>query len=397
MVRFGPAVLVTAAFIGPGTVATCFLAGQNFGYSLLWALVLATGATIVLQEMAARLGAGARLGLGEALVQQTDNAILRWATAGLLIAALVVGNAAYEGGNLTGATLGAQTILGLEDGSRSLIVLGLSALAGGALISGSYEVLERLLTALVGVMSLAFLAAVVLTQPDFGDLFSGLAPSVPVGSLLTITALVGTTIVPYNLFLHAAAAREGFKGEDRIKNARWDTIVAVSLGGLVSCAVLIVSAGAAAGGAEAKDLAAALEPTLGSAGRWIAGLGLLAAGLTSAITAPMATGFVLSELVGRSDGNGKMIFRAGAIGVLVLGTIAAMLGLKPLSLIILAQAANGLLLPIVAIYLLVVMNKRSVLGAFANGPISNGLGVLIVGLALLLGGNAIGKVIGTLF
>ncbi|MEL7103381.1 MAG: divalent metal cation transporter, partial [Pseudomonadota bacterium] len=99
--KFGPGVLVAAAFIGPGTVTACTLAGSNFGYALIWALVFATVATIILQDMAVRLGTGARLGLGEALMQSAPMPIAKWLIGALVFSALLIGNCAYEGGNLT--------------------------------------------------------------------------------------------------------------------------------------------------------------------------------------------------------------------------------------------------------------------------------------------------------
>ncbi|MEL7285716.1 MAG: divalent metal cation transporter, partial [Pseudomonadota bacterium] len=78
-IDLGPGVLVAAAFIGPGTVTACTLAGSNFGYALIWALLFATVSTIILQDMAARLGAGAKLGLGEALMQTANRPAFKWA------------------------------------------------------------------------------------------------------------------------------------------------------------------------------------------------------------------------------------------------------------------------------------------------------------------------------
>ena len=112
MRNFGPGVLVAAAFIGPGTVTACTLAGANFGFALIWALVFATIATIILQDMAARLGTGARLGLGEALMQSAPAPAIKWATGGLVFAALLIGNCAYEGGNLSGGALGLDALFG---------------------------------------------------------------------------------------------------------------------------------------------------------------------------------------------------------------------------------------------------------------------------------------------
>ncbi|MEL7130284.1 MAG: divalent metal cation transporter, partial [Pseudomonadota bacterium] len=121
----GPGALVAAAFIGPGTVTACTLAGANFGFALVWALVFATAATIILQSMAARLGVVARLGLGEAMMKGAGQPWLKIATAGLVLGALLVGNAAYEAGNLAGGALGLDAIFGRAGatGSRGHILV----------------------------------------------------------------------------------------------------------------------------------------------------------------------------------------------------------------------------------------------------------------------------------
>lgn len=384
MIRIGPAALVTAAFIGPGTVATCFLAGADFGYDLLWALVFATCAAIVLQEMAARLGAGARLGLGEALFQGTERRLIRLLVGALLVTALAIGNAAYEGGNLAGGALGAGALFGKANADRVAVPV-LAVAAGAALATGSYRILERVLIALVVVMSVAFLLAASLAGIDAASIIRGLRPQLPTGGLLTVLALVGTTIVPYNLFLHAAAARERFKGQAGVRAARLDTVVAVGLGGIVSCAILTGAAASGLPGGTEPNIALALEPTLGPGGRIILGAGLLAAGLTSAITAPMATGFVVVEILAPPKGRRRQIFRIASFAVLLTGAALASLGIRPTALILVAQAANGLLLPVAATYLLLVMNQRNRLGAFANGLVPNITGAAVVGVTLVLG------------
>ncbi len=388
----GPGALVAAAFIGPGTVTACTLAGANFGYALIWALVFATVATIILQDMAARLGAGARLGLGEALMQAVGDGPMKWAAAGLVIAALVIGNSAYEAGNLAGGALGAEAIFG--DGiDRRWIVMTLALLAIGALWHGHYKVIEKLLVGLVLVMSAAFIASALIVRPDFGALASGLVPRVPAGGLLTAVALIGTTIVPYNLFLHAAAAREKWQGADGITLARRDGVVSIGLGGLVS--ILIVTSAASAlfqSGLEvenATDMARAIEPAFGPAARYLIGIGLLAAGLTSTITAPMATAYALSEIVGGDASQRKRLFRATSLGVVAVGTAISLLGIKPVELILIAQYANGLLLPIIAIFLLIVMNRKALLGEHANGIAANLAGGAVVLVTIGLGLRAI--------
>ena len=391
----GPGALVAAAFIGPGTVTTCTVAGARFGPDLLWVLVLASLAAIALQEMAARLGAGARLGLGEALMRLAPNRTARIALAALVLLALALGNAAYEAGNLTGGALGVQALTGGQgDVNRLPALLALSGIAGVALFFGRYRALERLLVTLVVLMALAYLGAFVLIRPDLGSLASGLVPRVPdaPGAWLLAAALIGTTVVPYNLFLHAAAARRRFEGAGAVAAARRDTVVSVGLGGIVSLVILAVAAGALVRGTEvasALDLARAVEPAFGASARILLGLGLLAAGLTSAITAPMATAYAVAELRGGGAAERSRTFRLVALAVVAIGTIIAVSGVRPVTLILVAQAANGLLLPVIAGALLLVMNRRSLLGERTNGLWPNLAGGAALILAAALGLRAL--------
>jgi len=106
----GPGALVAAAFIGPGTVTVCTIAGVRFGYDLLWAMVLSTLATIVLQEMAARLGIITRKGLSDVIRQEIQNPIIKYIIVALILFAIVIGNAVYEAGNISGGRLGLETL-----------------------------------------------------------------------------------------------------------------------------------------------------------------------------------------------------------------------------------------------------------------------------------------------
>lgn len=389
----GPGALVAAAFIGPGTVTACTLAGANFGYALAWALVFATGSTILLQGMAARLGVVARMGLGEAMMAGASHPALKALTAGLVLAALVVGNSAYEAGNLAGAALGLDAILRPGATASSPVhLLFMAVLAGLALATGAYRTLERILVALVILMSLAFFLSALLVRPDLAALLSGFIPQVPEGGLLTAVALIGTTIVPYNLFLHAASARDrwpdGSPGD--AEAAAMDARISIGLGGLVSLLILSTAAatlfqsGTSVSGAG--DMALALEPVAGPMARVVMGLGLAAAGLTSAITAPMATAYALGEVLGR---RGPGFFRSVALAVLGIGALAALSGIRPVELILFAQAANGVLLPVVASFLLVAMNRRALLGAHVNSRTANLLGGLVVIVCFMLGARLV--------
>ena len=398
----GPGALVAAAFIGPGTVTACTLAGAGYGYALLWALVFATIATIVLQEMAARLGTAGGYGLGEALRLRLGNSPFKYPLFSLVLAALYMGNAAYEGGNLSGAVLGAQAIGG--NINKLFFLLPLATLAGGLLWFGGYKILERILIVLVMLMALAFTLTFFLSGIDFVAMIKGMAvPSLPKGSLLIVVGLIGTTVVPYNLFLHASACKqrwgqfdeEGTRFEN-LSRARTDTFISIGLGGLVS--ILIASTAAAslfASGLKvenAADMAAQLGPIAGGYAPLLLGAGLLAAGLTSAITAPLATGYAVSEILGWEAHTLK--FKLVVISVLVIGVLIAMTGIKPLQIILMAQFANGLLLPIITGFLLLAMNQRSILGNQINGPLANVLGGGVLLITLGLGARLVAKTFG---
>lgn len=398
--KFGPGVLVAAAFIGPGTVTACTLAGSNFGYALIWALVFATVATIILQDMAVRLGTGARLGLGEALMQSAPMPIAKWLIGALVFSALLIGNCAYEGGNLTGGALGLDALL--LDGSpgQAPLVAALAIIAGVAVLVGQYQLLEKLLVGLVLLMSAAFLLSIFLVPPDFGQFFSGLVPSIPNGGTLTAIALIGTTIVPYNLFLHAAAARKKWETAAGTPDARTESALSIGLGGLVSIFILSTAAGSLfQSGLEvtsAADMARAIEPAFGDGARYLIGIGLFAAGQTSAITAPMATAFALSEIIGGDEKRKSRLFRGTALFVILVGAAISLVGIRPVSLILIAQYANGLMLPIVAVFLLYIMNRKDLLGAHANTMLANVFGAGIVLITLGLGLRSILRAAGVM-
>jgi Mn2+/Fe2+ NRAMP family transporter len=390
--------MVAAAFIGPGTVTTATLAGVNYGTALLWALLFATLATMALQEMSARLGLVTRQGLGEAIRRRFVSPPARVASVILIIGAIVIGNAAYQTGNLLGGSLGLQGLLG---GDVRLWALLIGVLAGGLLWSGSYAALERVLVALVGVMSITFLATAVKVLPAATGVLKGMfVPALPDGSILVALGLIGTTIPPYNFFLHASAVGEKWDGPEHLPAARFDLVLSIGLGGVVSMAILVTSAGTMflTGGTveSAADMAVQLEPLLGSWAKGFFAVGLFAAGMTSAITAPLAAAYATAGALGWERNLRDRRLRAVWGVVLLTGLILAMVGLRPVPAILFAQAMNGILLPAVAAFLLVVVNDKRWMGEHANGRAINVIGVLVVLITLVLGMRALVSVAGAL-
>ncbi len=397
--NIGPGPLVAAAFIGPGTVTLCSIAGVDFGFSLLWTLVLSIIATIVLQEMSARLGIISNKGLSQVIREEIKNPNFRNVVITLILSSIVIGNAAYEAGNISGGVLGLEAVFG-EKTLNILnininfysIILGLIAFA--LLYAGNYKILERSLIFLVIIMSLSFIITAIITKPDIIDLLKGLfIPKFPKGSILIIIGLIGTTVVPYNLFLHASLVKERWKNKSDLKFARNDTIISIILGGIVSMCIIISSASLNIENINnAADLAKGIEPLYGVYSKYILAVGLFSAGITSAITAPLAASFVAAGCLGWSLNMKGLKFRSVWMFILLAGVISSSSGYKSIEIIKFAQVANGILLPVIAGFLIWIVNKDSILGKYKNSKWQNFIGLAILVITIFLGLKSILKV-----
>ena len=399
MIKFlkniGPGPLVAAAFIGPGTVTLCTLAGVNFGFALLWALLLSIFATIILQEMAARFGIVTQKGLSEVIRSEIKNKNLRNAIILLILSAIVVGNAAYEAGNISGGVLGIEALFGTTDASGFKlwpIIIGIFAFS--LLWIGNYKVLERALILMVVLMSLAFITTAVLTKPNVSSILEGMfIPSFSSESIIMVVGLIGTTVVPYNIFLHASLAKSKWNSTNDLSNARKDTVMAVVLGGTVSMCILISAAGVGNQNVNnAVDLAVSLKPLFGDYSSYFLSIGLFAAGITSAITAPLATAYVVTGCFGWESSLKGNEFRIVWIAILILGVLFSSIGFTSIEIIKFAQIANGLLLPIIAGILIFMVSKNSVLGKYKNSKFQNILGAIVLIVTVFLGARMILRV-----
>jgi manganese transport protein len=397
--NIGPGPLVAAAFIGPGTVTVCTLAGVNFGFSLLWAMILSIIATIVLQEMSARLGIISQKGLAEVIRTEIQNPIIKVLTITLIFSAIVFGNAAYEAGNITGAVLGLETLIGIPKIIMGSFKINLLSICIGLitfliLFFGNYKTLEKVLVSLVILMSFAFLITTFITKPIISKIIEGaFVPKLSQENLLTVIGLIGTTVVPYNLFLHASLVREKWHNKSDLQFARKDTFIAVVLGGIVSMCIIITAASIQTNNiSSVVDLAKGLEPLFGGFSKYFLAIGLFAAGITSAITAPLAAAYVTSGCLGwKSDLHSKK-FRSVWIIILILGVILSSLEIKPIDIIKFAQIANGVLLPVIASFLIWIMNQKSILGEFKNSKKQNIFAFFVLGISILLSLATLNKV-----
>ena len=349
--------VIAAAFIGPGTVTTAARAGSDFGFALAWALLFSTVACLVLQEASGRITVLTGKELGEAVrMRFSRSRWARWVPA-VLAVGVVLGCAAYEAGNLLGGVAGLRLVVDVSPASATFAC---GVVAAALLATGNTRWIARSLGALVAFMGVAFLLTAVRLGPDLGDLLSGLlVPRMPTGSMILVLSLVGTTVVPYNLFLGSALARDHGLGE-----MRWGLTLAIAGGGLISLGVLVVGS-ALGGGLEYERLAAVLTDRLGAGAEWSLAIGLFGAGLTSAVTAPLAGAITARTLLG-ADGEdwveSSWRYRGVWVGVLLVGVLFSATGVKPIPVIILAQAFNGLVLPLIAVFLWLTMNDHDLLG-----------------------------------
>lgn len=392
----GPGTLVTAAFIGPGTITTCSLAGANFGMALLWGLLFSVIATYVLQEMTARLGIISQKGLGDAIREQLTNPIFRWVAIILIISAIVIGNAAYETGNILGASIGVGAILNTDQ--LNLVSAAIGIIAFVLLWIGQYKILEKALIFLVIVMSIVFITTAIVTGPSIINIIKGLfVPSLPQGSTLMLVGLIGTTVVPYNLFLHASVVKERWKSKSELPKARFDLLFSLLLGGLISMSIVITSSVAFFASGQnikgASDLAIQLEPVLGSCAKYILAIGLFAAGISSTITAPLAAAYATSGILGWEKGMKDWRFKMVWLFILTIGVIFSTFGYKPVEAIWFAQITNGILLPIIALFLVIIMNNK-ILGEYVNNKTSNIAGIFVILVTIALGLRSILSVLG---
>ena len=387
---------IAAAFIGPGTVTAAASAGADAGTALLWAVVFSGIATFTLQEFAGRLSVATGDDLATILRRRYPTGFARIATLILIGGAILLGCAAYEAGNILGGAAGAMLAL---PWSKEAVTLILAVIAAALLVSGSPQGVARTMAIFVALMGAGFLAVAISLAPPLASLVAGLVPTPGFGddsvALLGVLALVGTTVVPYNLFLGAALARGQGLNEMRLGLA-----VAVGLGLLITAGILVV--GTSLTGEFSFDaLGDVLAVELGGWARIGFGIGLLAAGVSSAVTAPLAAALTARGLFGAPDDARWQAsgwrFRSVWLVILIIGVGFGLADIRPTPAILTAQAFNGVLLPLVALFLLAAMNDGALLGENANGPVANAFGLLVVGVATMLGLTALVRAAGTAF
>lgn len=365
-------------------MATAASAGAGFGYSLIWALVFSTAACYVLQEASARITVVSGMNLGEAMRQEYGHTRIGRFIIYLALVAVITGCAAYEAGNVLGAVAGIHLVTTGIPLPAIVSVIGL--IAAAVLWKGTIRQIAAILGVIVAFMGICFLITVFMMSHDISAILTGgLLPSIQTGSELLVLGLIGTTVVPYSIFLGS-----GLKHDQSPSEMRVSMMIAIGLGGLISIAILITGT-AVIGEFSFESLAETLDDQLGSGASLLLAVGLFGAGLSSALTAALAASVTAKSLLTEDPGdpdwaeNGKW-FRGVWVVVLATGLLFGMIQLQPVPIIILAQALNGLILPIIAVILFLLMNSERVLPAgYRNGNLYNITMSIVVYLTILIG------------
>jgi len=383
----GPGVMVAAAFVGPGTVTTASVAGASSGISLLWAVAISVLATIVLQELSIRSALSTDQDLATLIRQFGDDRGWAVPVAILILCSVGLGNAAYQSGNLVGAALG---LSGATPISFIAAVLAAGTFAAVLIVIDRYRLLERIMLILVGLMTGVLIGLAVACLPELMAAHRQVLDTAQSLDVTLVLALIGTTVVPYNLFLHATAVRRRWSGMDlpeALREARRESVFAISMGGVVTAAIMIVATVVIAGDTSRPALEAlqmGIDQRFPGAGRWAIGMGLFAAGLTSAIAAPVAAGWAVCGVMGWDSSSGSKAFKGVALAVLAVGLSFALFSARPVALIVLAQATNAVLLPFVALVLLAIVNSPLIPGDYRNGPRQNLMVMGVIAVVITL-------------
>lgn len=349
--------VIAAAFIGPGTVTTAASAGANYQLQLLWALLFSTLACIVVQEASARITIVSGKSLGQAIKDRFSNPTFVW----FIGISIFLGCLAYEAGNILGAISGLALLnFGIPQWIFTAIIAGVSFFL---LYFEKTKSVPQILGALVAIMGLGLFYAAFNVEVKWSELATGLfVPQLPDGSTLIILGLIGTTIVPYNIFLGSGLA----EGKE-LKSVRSGLIFSILLGGLISMAVVVVGT-SVNGQFSFENLFNQLISDHSEIMGYAFAFGLFGAGFTSTITAALAGALTIRSVHPKGDSwsDQSIQFRRFWMLIILLGFGFGVSGIKPIPVIIAAQAANGLILPVLTFALCILCNAK-VLGENKNG------------------------------
>jgi Mn2+/Fe2+ NRAMP family transporter len=372
---FGPGFITANVDNDPGGILVYSQAGAKLGYTLLWTLIPITIALIVVQEMAARMGAVTGKGLADLIREEFGLRATFFTMAILGIA---------DFGNIMAEFAGLATGMGIFHVSKYIVVPLGALLVWGVVVRGSYKPVEKILI-LFSLIYFTYPISAILAHPDWHQAIKD--TFVPVVSkqseyLILVVGLVGTTITPWMQFYLQASIVEKGIGKRQYALSRWDVILGCIVTDVIAFFIVVACAATlyVSGNhniTDASEAAQALIPLAGKFAGLLFAVGLVNAALLSAAILPLATAYNICEGLGVESGINKKFSEAPTfywIYTLLIGGAAALVlipRLPLIKLILFSQVANGMLLPFVLIFMLKLVNKHELMGNQRNSLFAN--------------------------
>lgn len=389
----GPGIITAAADNDAGGITTYSVAGAKYGYNMLWAIVLITIVLIMVSEMGARMGTVTQKGLGELIREQFGVRWTLFALSILLLANLATTVAEFAGVAASTGLLGIPAII-----SVPLAAVGVWFLV----VKGSFKTVERVFL-ILALLYGTYIISGIMAKPDWHAVYKAtIHPAIPIGAglkdyIILLIAVIGTTITPWmQFFLQATVVDKGVSIDD-YGYQKADVFVGSIMTDVVSFFIIVAAAVSIfyarvpinPDNIQAKDLAIALRPFAGDFATTLFAIGLFAASLLAAGVLPLSTAYTFTEAFGFEIGISRRLREAPAFygiytGAIVIGAAVALIpGFNPIDVMIFSQVVNGILLPVILIFMLKLINDKRIMGDYTNSPLYN-FAVWMMVIALIL-------------
>ena len=380
----GPGLITASADNDAPGIATYSVAGSKYGYSFLWLIVVITIGEVVVQEMAARMGAVTGKGTADLIRERYGVKITTFAMLALFVANLGTTVAEFAGVAAAGELFGVSKYISVPIAGLIMSLLILKA---------QYKHVEKALLVLT-FASLSYVIAVFFIKPDWAAVGQALIrPTIQLDRdyILSILAVIGTTITPWGIFyLQASIADKGVEMTD-YANTKIDVSFGAAWGNVISAFIIIVTAATLFTAnivvEDAKDAALALEPLAGNWAGLLFAAGLLGASLLAVSVLPLSTTYAICEAFGferglnRNPKDAPVFYGGFALIMLISMLIVLIPGIPLFPIMILSQAMNAILLPLLLVLILRLANDAAIMGKYRNSKIGN---ILAYGMTALI-------------
>lgn len=365
---FGPAIIASVAYMDPGNFATNIQSGAQFGYTLLWVVLLANLVAMLFQALSAKLGLVTGMSLAEACRERFPKPVVYAMWLGSECAAMATDLAEVLGG-----AVGLSLLFGLPL-FVSTVITGIATYVILILEGNGFRPMEVVISTFVGAIGFSYIAELLIARPDWGAAaYHSLVPSLPGSNALLLAAgIVGATVMPHAIYLHSSLMKNRIRPRNADETRRLlrfsnhEVLIALGVAGLVNMAMVAMAAGVfhTTGHADVASIETAyrtLEPLLGIAAAGIFMLSLLASGFSSSIVGTMAGATIMQDFV-----RFRVPLWLRRTITLVPALIVIAMGVDTTKALVLSQVVLSVILPVPVVALLILTSRRNVMGAFAN-------------------------------